>query len=64
MEDKKLDIDIVCIEEEMIVLKGVVIALVDVCSIGKEKMGETLDVLYSVGKVKLVAMLVVPVEVG
>lgn len=64
VEDKKEDIDIVDIEEEMIVLKWVVTAFVDVTSIGKETMGETLEVLYSVGKVNLVAMLVVSVEVG
>lgn len=64
MEDKKEDIDIVDIEEEMIVLKWVVIAFVEVSSIGKERIGETLDVLYTVGKVNLVAMLVVTVEVG
>lgn len=64
VDDEKEDIDIVDIEEEMIVLKWVVIAFVDVSSIGKETIGETLDVLYIVGKVKLVAMLVVPVEFG
>ena len=49
------------IEEEMMVPKGVLIALVEVLSIGKAEEGETPEVLRAVMEVGVVAMFVVPV---
>lgn len=58
VEEEEDDIDTMDIEEEMIVLKEVVIALVDVPSTGNEDVGETLEVLYGVVRIDVVAMLV------
>lgn len=58
VEEEEDDIDTVDIEEEMIVLKEVVIALVDVPTTGNEDVGETLEVLYGVVRIDVVAMLV------
>ena len=49
------------IEEEMMVPKGVLIALVEVLNIGKAEEGETPEVLRAVMEVGVVAMFVVPV---
>lgn len=58
VEEEEDDIDTVDIEEEMIVLKEVVIALVDVPTTGNEDVEETLEVLYSEVRLDVVAMLV------
>lgn len=60
MEDREEDIVIVGIEEEMMVLKGVITALVEVLNIGKGDEGETLKVLKGIFEVGVVIMLVVP----
>ena len=60
VEDRD-DIVIAGIEEEMMVPKGVLIALVEVLSIGKAEEGETPEVLRAVMEVGVVAMFVVPV---
>ena len=49
------------IEEEMMVPKGVLIALVEVLNIGKAEEGETPEVLRAVMEVGVVSMFVVPV---
>ena len=49
------------IEEEMMVPKGVLIALVEVLNIGKAEEGDTPEVLRAVMEVGVVAMFVVPV---
>ena len=49
------------IEEEMMVPKGVLIALVEVLNIGKAEEGETPEVLRAVMEVGVVAMFMVPV---
>ena len=60
VEDRD-DIVIAGIEEEMMVPKGVLIALVEVLNIGKAEEGETPEVLRAVMEVGVVAMFVVPV---
>ena len=60
VEDRD-DIVIAGIEEEMMVPKGVLIALVEVLSIGKAEEGETPEVLRAVMEVGVVAMFMVPV---
>ena len=60
VEDRD-DIVIAGIEEEMMVPKGVLIALVEVLNIGKAEEGETPEVLRAVMEVGVVSMFVVPV---
>lgn len=59
MEERD-DIVISGIEDEMMVLKGVLIALVEVINSGKGVEGETLEVLRAVIEVRAVTTLVVP----
>lgn len=59
MEDRD-DIVISGIEDEMMVLKGVLIALVEVINSGKGVEGETLEVLRAVIEVRAVTTLLVP----
>ena len=60
VEDRD-DIVIAGIEEEMMVPKGVLIALVEVLNMGKAEEGETPEVLRAVMEVGVVAMFMVPV---